>query len=77
MSLIILKGDLERARLIAGHSQVSLASEVGVTSQHINRIEKGVCRPSAKTAKKIADAVGTNWHELFFIEPPHKSRSLQ
>jgi len=77
MSLIILKGDLEKARILSGHSQTSLASEIGITSQHLNRIEKGRCRPGAPTAKKIADAVGVNWHELFFIEPPHKSRSHQ
>jgi DNA-binding XRE family transcriptional regulator len=47
--------DLRAARLNAGHTQRSLAAEVGVPRQTIATLEDGSGRAHPANAKKIAD----------------------
>jgi DNA-binding XRE family transcriptional regulator len=55
-------------RIRAGLSQNSLSKQAKVSKTLICQIEGGNRNPSAKTARKICDALGVEFEEIFFIE---------
>ena len=46
-------------------TQEKIASNLGITRQHIGLIENGNATPSVETAKKIANVLGFNWTRFF------------
>lgn len=46
--------NLKRARKEAGLTQEKLASKVGITGNHLSRIERGKADPSFETLKALA-----------------------
>lgn len=59
--------DLTTARLNAGHTQRSLALEIGVGREAIRRLEAGESTHPA-TAKKLADFFGVQVTDLMPVE---------
>lgn len=55
---------LKAARLAAGLSQYQLAEKVGCSQHHISRWENGERGPSAKSLKKLANALGCKMEDL-------------
>jgi putative transcriptional regulator len=49
-------------------SQAKLATQVGVTRQTINSIERGRCHPNLRLAFKIARGFGKQIAEVFIYE---------
>ena len=49
---------IRAARRAAGLTQVQLAEKAGCSQQDINRWETGRVNPTAKTLKKLAEAIG-------------------
>ncbi len=66
----LLKGG-ERLNIIRQHrtarglTQQQLADICGVTRIHITNLETGEFRPSVDVAKKIGQALGFDWTEVF------------
>lgn len=55
---------IKAARLAAGLTQVQLAEKMGCSQQEIQRWETGRVSPTAKTLKKLAEAIGCNPGDL-------------
>lgn len=51
---------LEKARLMKGATQESVAQASGITTAYYNRIEKGLYVPRVTTGLKICDFLGTD-----------------
>ncbi len=49
---------IRRARERAGHSQASLAAELGCTQQSISKWEAGTAKPSAAKVSELDDLLG-------------------
>ena len=64
----IVGNAVEKVRTNLGLSRQELADEVGVHYQTIGYIERGEYSPSLVLALRIADALGTNIEDLFWIE---------
>ena len=60
--------NLKAERVRRGIKQGDFAREVGVTPQHLCRIEKGEAQPRRDLMIKIAKALNTTVAELFFSE---------
>ena len=56
---------LEEQRRKLGLSQNQVADECGIKQGYYSRIENGVCKPSIKLAKKLANVLQINWVEFF------------
>ena len=59
--------DLKLARVAKDWSQERLASEVGVSRQTINMIEKGKFNPTIGLCLKICWALGKTLDDLFWL----------
>lgn len=57
--------NLRAARKAAGHSQTSLAAELGTTQQAVAKWEAGKGVPRDETRWKIATALGKSVYEIF------------
>jgi transcriptional regulator with XRE-family HTH domain len=55
---------IKNARVEAGLTQVQLAEKAGCSQQEIQRWESGRISPTAKTLKKLAEAIGCNPGDL-------------
>lgn len=55
---------IKKARTEAGLTQVQLAEKMGCSQQEIQRWEAGRVSPTAKTLKKLAEAIGCNPGDL-------------
>jgi DNA-binding XRE family transcriptional regulator len=55
-------------RIRAGLSQSALSKRANVSKTLICQIEKGDRNPSARTARKLCDALGVEFEEIFFID---------
>ena len=64
MMLYKIKGK----RVEYGIKQKDFAKQLGITTQYLNHIEKGVASPSLILAKKIADSLNSNIYDLFFYD---------
>lgn len=60
----------ELARYEAGLSIDDASTKSGVHARTIYRIERGETKPSAATAKSLADAYGVTVAELLGVERP-------
>lgn len=56
---------LKEKRQKAGLTQVEVAKQAKITETSYQRIEYGTQTPSLKTAKRIANALGSTVDELF------------
>jgi DNA-binding XRE family transcriptional regulator len=64
--LTFVSTKIRAAREEAGMTQEQLAEATGLQQPHISRLEKGEHSPTAKTLKKIADAIGV---EMSYFYP--------
>ncbi len=73
--IIRIKNEKEfaKSRIVAGYSQRKLGRETGISGAYLSQIERGERNPSPTVAKKIADALGKEFDDLFFIESGYKS----
>ncbi|MCH4009059.1 helix-turn-helix transcriptional regulator [Companilactobacillus sp.] len=63
-----ISNNLKQYRKAEKLSQQDLADQVGVTRQSILLIEKDKFNPSILLALKIANALGVDVNDLFFLE---------
>ena len=56
---------IRQHRTARGMTQKQLAGICGVTRTHITNLETGEFSPSVDVAKKIGQALGFDWTELF------------
>lgn len=66
--MIKVKPELNRIRIKSGYTMTGLAQAAGISQQFISALIKGRYNPSAVTAKKICDALGVEFDEIFTIE---------
>jgi len=59
-----LASRLRSARGRAGLTQEQLADRAGVTTEHLQRLERGVGNPTLATVYALADILGINVTEL-------------
>ena len=64
----VLRNRLREERDSKGWTQAELAARVGVSRKTINTVENRVFTPSATLAIKLAQALGINVEQLFWIE---------
>ena len=57
-------------RLSAKFTQEALANAVGVTTESISNIERGIYGPSFDTLQKIAEALSLPVRDLFLFDEP-------
>ena len=56
---------IRQHRIARGLTQKQLADICGVTRTHITNLETGEFSPSVNVAKKIGQALGFDWAEVF------------
>ncbi len=57
---------LRELRLKLFITQAELAAKTGITTETVNRLEKGKRKPSLKTIRKLAKALGVEPGEIKF-----------
>lgn len=65
--MIKVKPELNRIRIKSGFSMIGLAKAAGLSQQFISALIKGRYNPSAVTAKRICDALGVEFDQVFEI----------
>jgi transcriptional regulator with XRE-family HTH domain len=60
-----IASQLRAARLAKGMTQEVLAGELGMATESISHIERGITLPSLKTLAAAADALGVGLSDLF------------
>lgn len=65
--------DLKELVLKSGFSLRGLGRETGISSGYIVQLVNGCRNPSPITAKKITDALGVTFDDIFYIKNAHKS----
>ena len=55
-------------RKLNGMSQKYLASQIGISTQGLLKIEKGISSPNAKTIEKIVEVLCITPNQLFGLE---------
>lgn len=61
--------NIKRIREARGLKQYQLSDRVGVTQACICRAESGLCDPSLKLSKRIAEALGCTIEDFFADDP--------
>lgn len=56
---------IKKARENAGLTQSELSAQLGIPYQSISQWERGIRNPKLNTLKKIAEALGVEWVELY------------
>ena len=64
--------NLQHYRLEAGLPQARLADTVGISVQHLQRLEYGKCKPRHETAQNFAKALGVPAEMIFPIDGKEK-----
>lgn len=64
---------LQSSIAIKGFNLILFSQEVGVTSQYLSMILRGKRNPSPILAKKIADKLGLEVREIFFVDNVRKT----
>ena len=59
---------LKAKRVERGIKQKDFASTLGISQQHLNRIETGRVEPRRDMMKRISEELGCTVEELFFYE---------
>jgi len=57
----------------AGFSPAGFGKHAGISRGYVNQILRGKRPPTPAIAKKIADALGKEFDDIFFIESAYKS----
>jgi len=65
--------DFNKKIISLGFTQRSFAKEIGISGPYFNQIVNENRYPSPKVAKKICDAVGSTFDEIFFVNQDNKS----
>ena len=73
MIIRVNREELVKNRIMSGFSQRSLAREIGISGAYLSQIENGDRNPGPGVAKKIAEALGVNYSDIFFIDNVYKS----
>jgi DNA-binding XRE family transcriptional regulator len=60
-----------QARIKMGYSQRELAKQANLSSALISQIENDERNPSPSSAKKICDALGVKFDDIFFTNNVH------
>ena len=60
--------NIVKYRKLNGISQKYLANKIGISSQGLLKIEKGISSPSARTIRKIVDVLCITPNQLFGVE---------
>ena len=60
--------NINKCRKINGLSQKYFANLIGISSQGLLKIEKGLVSPRAQTLEKIIDILGVTPNQLFGME---------
>jgi len=60
-------------RKLNGMSQKYLASQIGISTQGLLKIEKGISSPNAKTIEKIVEVLCITPNQLFGLEQINES----
>ena len=61
--LVIFGLNVRRLRLKKGLSQAALAKRVGLSSNYVGTLERGVQNPSLKTLERLAKGLGCSMAE--------------
>ena len=61
---------LAEARAARGLSQRALAARAGVSNTAVHRLERGLDRPSARVARRLAAALGVDPRQVAELAPP-------
>lgn len=72
---IVFKNLTEVNQLVikSGCSKRAFGRIAGISHGMIHQLLDGTRQPTANTAKKISDALGKEFDDIFFIEVGHKS----
>ena len=70
-------GTAKARRVELGMTQEQVAEQVGVKPNYIGYLERGLRKPSDEIACRIADVLGLNRKELFFLANPHLREILE
>ncbi len=62
--LILLGRQLKKLRKSKGFSQLNLSVKLGITREHLSKIERGVAYPSVKILFEITDILNIEFKEL-------------
>ncbi|PLR93233.1 helix-turn-helix transcriptional regulator [Bacillus sp. T33-2] len=65
--------EFKKLLLVKGFSQRSLAETIEISPSYFNLILNGERFPSGKVAKKITDALESEFDDIFFIDDACKS----
>lgn len=68
MKIICKSKELETIRIKKGYSRYALSIKAGLSKLAVSRIEKGEVSPTPKNAKKICDALDTEFDKIFIIQ---------
>ena len=68
MKIFAIKDKFQEKRLQAGHNNRSLAADVGMDEGYLGEIVKGKKNPSGPLAKRIHDALGCEFQDIFFTQ---------
>jgi len=72
MKIYAKRAEFKRARALKGYKQVKLEKLSSVGAAYISQIENGASC-SVETAKKLADALGVEFDDIFLITDSHRS----
>ncbi len=64
-------GAVKRRRIELDMTQDQVAEQVGVKPNYIGYLERGMRKPSDEICCRIADVLGLDRRELFFLANPH------
>ena len=73
MIIRVRREELIKNRIMSGYSQRSLSQKIGISGGYLSQIENGDRNPSPKIAKKISEALGAEYSDIFFIDSVYKS----
>ena len=62
--LILLGRQLKKLRKSKGFSQLNLSVKLGITREHLSKIERGVAYPSVKILFEITDILNIEFRDL-------------
>jgi len=67
MTILTNVKNLKRARIKAGLSIRGLSKSAGLSTATVLKIENGDSKPAPATAKKLCDALGASFDDLFIF----------
>jgi len=65
--IAVKRKELVKYRIKAGYGLRAFARKIGMSSAYLSQLESGDRNPSPETAKKIVEAIGVGFDDLFLI----------